>query len=69
MSEDVGFSKPYGAILAKIRHLQRDNERCDSALELQYIVQMSQAPSSRYSCEAGLCMFLRLLDFGRVAKR
>jgi hypothetical protein len=27
MSEVVGFSQPYGAILAKIRHLQHDNER------------------------------------------
>jgi len=34
MSEVVGFSQPYGAILAKIRHLQHDNERHNNALEL-----------------------------------
>lgn len=34
MSEDVGFSQPYGAILAKIRHLKHDNEMHDNSSEV-----------------------------------
>ena len=34
MPEDVGFSQPYGAILAKIRHLKHDNEMHDNSSEV-----------------------------------